>query len=84
MKYFLVIHFLLFLSILNIKCEKKLLKAKECSYSEKIVRLDRCEVVDGKSFLVFEVLKPIEKCMVSKYLKNPIFLQKCALFTLHQ
>ncbi|CAG9810307.1 unnamed protein product [Chironomus riparius] len=27
-------------------------------------RLERCEVVDGKCFLKFEVLKPIEQCMV--------------------
>ncbi|KAL7011509.1 hypothetical protein ACKWTF_014295 [Chironomus riparius] len=64
MKYFILSFLSIFLTIWNTKCEKKILKGKECSYSDKIVRLERCEVVDGQCFLKFEVLKPIEQCMV--------------------
>ena len=66
-----IIKIILLFSILifTIKCDKKFLKIRECFTDEKIARLVRCEIVDGKFFVAFNVLSPVSVCMVS-FVKN--------------
>ena len=50
--------------IINSNCEKKFLKMDKCEVNEKIAINMQCEVIDGRSFVVYNVIKPIYECMV--------------------
>jgi len=59
--------FKLLLTILQIfdsNSEKKFLKIYKCEVNEKFAINKRCEVIDGRSFVVYNIIKQINECMV--------------------
>jgi hypothetical protein len=52
------------LQIFDSNCEKKFLKMDKCEVNEKFAINERCEVIDGRSFVVYNIIKPINECMV--------------------
>lgn len=50
--------------ILEIKCERKLLKIENCTTDEKIIRMDRCELNEGKLNVVINFIEPQDEYMV--------------------
>lgn len=63
-----VIVFLLLISPL--KFEKKILKIENCTADKKLARIKQCELENGKMSIVYDIIKPVEKCDVrteSKY-----------------
>ncbi|KAL7011506.1 hypothetical protein ACKWTF_014292 [Chironomus riparius] len=77
--------FLTILQIFNSNCEKKFLKMDKCEVNEKFAVNERCEVIDGRSFVVYKIIEPINECLVEVCMqksKNSKFHQvgKCQNF----
>lgn len=46
------------------KCDKRFLKIDNCTSDVNLAKIERCEIVDGKCFIVFNVKKPVYKAKV--------------------
>ena len=56
--------FIIFNSIFLFNCDKKFLKVKNCTSNENLSHITRCDLVDGKVSIVYDIIKPINKAMV--------------------
>jgi hypothetical protein len=59
-------------------CDKKFIKVENCTANVNYIQIQRCDLVNGKVTLIYDIVEPIEKCMVSQpFLKIPKIRQKC-------